>query len=153
MPTREGQLAVQPLAATNATLLATLSGWARPGAVAGRRIVYTLAPDLACEMFDHSVAPEVLLAAVRAVDPAIGPRAAAAVEPQLRAWHAAYGRSRIETGWTVIEAQDEAALVEALATVPDLNTRCRRLAPSIALVPPDDAPRLEAALTRRGYAV
>ncbi|MGZ3676885.1 MAG: hypothetical protein ACXVCO_21475, partial [Ktedonobacterales bacterium] len=74
-------------------------------------------------------------------------------EPQLRAWHSAYGRSRIETGWTLIEAQDEATLVEALATVPDLVTRCRRLAPSIALVPPDAAPTLEDALTRRGYAV
>lgn len=153
VPTREGHLAVQPLATTYADLLATLSGWARPNAVAGRRIVYTLAPDLACEMFDHGNAPDVLLASLRTADPAIGPRAAAAIEPQLRAWHAAYGRSRIEKGWTVIEAQDEASLVEALATVPDLNTRCRRLAPSIALVPPDDAPRLEAALTRRGYAV
>ncbi|HEX8036944.1 MAG TPA: hypothetical protein VF510_24010 [Ktedonobacterales bacterium] len=153
VPTREGQLAVQPLAATNLDLPATVGGWARPVAVAGRRIIYALAPDLACEMFDSGVAPDVLLAYLRAIDPVTGPRAAAAAQPQLRAWHTAYGRSRIETGWALIEAQDEATLVEALATVPDLVTRCRRLAPSIALVPPAAAPTLEAALARRGYAV
>ncbi|MGZ6283898.1 MAG: hypothetical protein ACXWQ5_11445 [Ktedonobacterales bacterium] len=153
VPTREGHLAVQPLAATNLDLLATVSGWARPSAIAGRRVIYALAPDLACEMFNCGVAPDVLLAYLRAIDSATGPRAAASIEPQLRAWHTAYGRSRIETGWTLIEAQDEATLVEALATVPDLVTRCRRLAPSIALVPADAAPTLEATLTRRGYAV
>lgn len=153
VPTREGHLAVQPLAATNPDLLATVGGWARPTAIAGRRVIYALAPDLACEMFNCGVAPDVLLVYLRAIDSATGPRAAASIEAQLQAWHTAYGRSCIEIGWTLIEAQDEATLVEALATVPDLVTRCRRLAPSIALVPSDAAPTLEATLTRRGYAV
>lgn len=153
VPTREGRIAVQPLAPPSANLFATLSNWARPHAVASKRIIYALAPDLACEMFDRGIAPDVLLTSLRAVDPVTGPRAAAAVEPQLRAWRAEYGKSRILAGWTLIEAQDEAALVEALATVPDLAARCHRIAPSIALIPPDDVPGLEAALARRGYAV
>ena len=153
VPTRERRLAVQPLAPASANLLATLSSWARPHAVASRRIIYALAPDLACEMFDRGIMADVLLTCLRAVDPVTGPRAASAVEPQLRAWRAAYGHSRIQTGWALIEAQDEAALVEALATLPDLAARCRRIAPSIALVPPGDVPGLESALAHRGYAV
>lgn len=150
LPTREGALAVQPLAAGPA-LLDALDGWAQVAAVAGGRLVYALSAERACAAFDRDLSPEPLLALLRTLDARHGTRTAAALAPRLEAWHAEYGASRIERGWALIEARDEPALVEALAALPALATRCRRLAPAVALIPRADAPALAAALAKRGY--
>jgi hypothetical protein len=145
--TREGSLAVQPMAATPG-LLDALAVWARPTAIASGRLVYTLAPDLACAALDGGIAPDALLERLRNAD---GGRAAEAVAPRLRRWQAEYGKTRIESGWALLEAESEAALAEALAYVPALAAHCRRIAPALALVPVGEAAALAAALGRRGY--
>lgn len=145
--TREGALAAQPMAAAP-DLLDALAVWARPTTIAGGRLVYTLAPDLACAALDGGIAPDALLAKLRNAD---GGRAAAAVAPRLRRWQAEHGKTRIESGWALLEAESEAALAEALAYVPALAARCRRIAPTLALVPAGEAAALTAALGRRGY--
>ncbi|HEU5440698.1 MAG TPA: hypothetical protein VFU88_15535 [Ktedonobacterales bacterium] len=150
LPTREGALAVQPLAAGPA-LLDALDGWAHVTALAGGRLVYAPSAGLACVAFDRDLSPEPLLAQLRALDARHGTRTAAALAPRLEAWRAEYGASRIERGWALLEARDEPALVEALAVLPALSERCRRLAPAIALIPLADAPALGAALAKRGY--
>lgn len=150
LPTREGTLAVQPLAA-GAALLDTLDGWAHVAAVAGGRLVYALSAERACVAFDRDFSPEPLLAQLRTLDARHDTRTATALAPRLEAWRAEYGASRIERGWTLLEARDEPTLVEALAVLPALSERCRRLAPAVALIPQADAPALAAALAKRGY--
>lgn len=145
--TREGALAVQPMAAAP-DLLDALAVWARPAAIAGGRLVYTLAPDLACAALDGGIAPDALLAKLRNAD---GGRAAAAVAPRLHRWQTEYGKTRIESGWALLEAESEAALAEALAYVPALAAHCQRIAPTLALVPAGEVAALAAALGRRGY--
>ena len=145
--TREGALAAQPMAAAP-DLLDALAVWARPTAIAGGRLVYALAPDLACAALDGGIGPDALLGRLRDAD---GGRAAMAVEPRLRRWQAEYGRTRIESGWALLEAESEAALAEALAYVPALAAGCRRIAPALALVPAGEVAALAAALGRRGY--
>lgn len=148
--TRDTSLAVHPLAA-GATLLDVLSQWARVAEIAGGRLVYALDADLACAAFDRGTTPGALLAALDAVPTAA--RAATAIRAHLTAWRARYGSSRIETGWTLIEARDEATLAEALAQTPDIAARARRLDATLALVPSADAPALRAALAKRGYSL
>jgi len=148
LPLREGSLTVQPLAA-GAQVLDALALWATPTAVSGRRLVYTLAADRACAAFDRNLAPDTLPALLRPLHS----RAAEGVAARLNQWHAAWGKTRILTGYTLLEASDEATLVEALAAAPDLAARCRRLSPTLALVPPTDAAILRTLLARRGYAV
>ncbi len=145
--TREGALAVQPMAAAP-DLLESLAVWARPAAIAGGRLVYTLAPDLACAALDGGIAPDALLERLWNAD---GGRAASAVVPRLRRWQAEYGKTRIESGWALLEAESEAALAEALAYMPALAAHCRRIAPTLALVPAGEVAALTAALGRRGY--
>lgn len=152
LATREGALAVQPLAAA-AGLLWALAHWARPTSVAGGRLIVTPSPDLACAAFDRDVKPDDLLARLRALEVPGGPRAAEALAQPLAAWRAAYGQTRIEAGWALLEARDAPALVEALAAVPDVAARCRRLGETFALVPAGDLPALQKALTRRSYHV
>lgn len=148
LPLREGALTVQPLAA-GAQLLDALALWATPTAVSGRRLVYTLAADRACAAFDRNLAPDALPALLRPLHS----RAAEGVAARLSQWHAEWGRTRILTGYTLLEASDEATLVEALAAAPDLAARCRRLSPTLALAPPADAAILRTLLAKRGYAV
>ena len=148
LPLREGALSVQPLAA-GAQLLDALALWATPTAVSGRRLIYTFATDRACAAFDRDLAPDALLALLRPLHR----RAAEGVAARLNQWRADWGRTRILTGYTLVEASDEATLVEALATAPDLVARCRRLGPTLALAPPEDAAILRTLLARRGYAV
>lgn len=149
---REGTLAVHPLAA-GAELLDAIEMWARPEAVAGGRLVYRLAADRACAALDAGAAPDVLLARLAALDTRHGTHVAPGARARLEAWRAAYGASRIEAGWTLIEARDAAVLAEALAAAPQIAARCRQIAPAVALVPDDDAPALRAALARRGFQV
>jgi hypothetical protein len=68
-------------------------------------------------------------------------------------WREQWGHTRILAGYTLLEASDEATLVEALAAAPELAARCRRLGPTLALAPPADAAILRTLLARRGYAV
>ncbi|WIG59544.1 MAG: hypothetical protein OJF49_002291 [Ktedonobacterales bacterium] len=146
---RDGALAAAPLA-LGAETLDALEMWARPAAVAGGRLIYRLAPDLACAAFDAGVSADAVIARILRAG---GERAATAIETGLRAWQEAYGQSHLYAGWLLIEAHDDVALAEALAAVPELAARCQRLAPALALAPPDAAAALEAALARRGYAV
>ncbi|HET9980133.1 MAG TPA: hypothetical protein VFQ32_06805 [Ktedonobacterales bacterium] len=148
LPLREGSLTVQPLAG-GAQLLAALALWATPTAVSGRRLVYTLSADRACAAFDRNLAPDALPALLRPLHS----RAAEGVAARLSQWHTEWGKTRILTGYTLVEASDEATLVEALAAAPDLAARCRRLSPTLALAPPADAAILRTLLARRGYAV
>jgi hypothetical protein len=150
--TRSGALAVHPLAA-GAELLDALAEWARPTAIAGGRLICTLAADLACAAWDRGTTADALLAHLRRVDAASGTRVAPVVEQRLVGWHLSYGLTRIEEGWTLLEAQDEAALVEALAHVPEVAAHARRLGPALALVASADAGALVAALTKRGYSL
>jgi hypothetical protein len=145
---REGALAVQPLAAENA-LLDALTLWASPTAVSGKRLIYTLSPDRACAAFDQQRSPAPLVAMLRPLQS----RAAEGVASQLKQWQAEWGRTRLTTGFTLLEASDEAALVEALAAAPDIAARCRRITPTLALAHPSDAELLRTLLARRGYTV
>ena len=148
LPLREGALAVQPLAAENA-LLDALTLWASPTAVSGKRLIYTLSPDRACAAFDQQRSPAPLVAMLRPLQS----RAAEGVASQLNQWQAGWGRTRLTTGFTLLEASDEAALVEALAAAPDIAARCRRITPTLALAHPSDAELLRTLLARRGYTV
>ena len=148
LPLREGALTVQPLSA-DAQLLDALALWATPTAVNGRRLVYTLSADRACAAFDRGLAPDALPALLRSLHG----RAAEGVATRLNMWREQWGRTRILTGYTLLEASDEATLVEALAAAPELAARCRRLGPTLALAPPADAAILRTLLARRGYAV
>jgi hypothetical protein len=150
LPTREGTLAVQPLAA-DATLLGALGQWARPTSIAGGRLIFTLSADLACAAFDRGAQPDDLLARLHALEPPGGPRTAEALAPRLAEWRVAYGQTRIEAGWALLEARDAPALAEALAAAPDIAARCRRLDDTFVLVPPGDLAALQRALARRGY--
>ncbi|MBF6591720.1 MAG: hypothetical protein IVW57_14520, partial [Ktedonobacterales bacterium] len=150
LPMREGALAVEPLAA-GAALLDALAEWARPTGVAGGRLIYSLAPDLAVAAFDRGARPDALLARLRALDERAAERAADLLAARLAEWRARYGRTRIADGMTLVEAADEAALIEALALAPALAARCHRLGPALALLSPDDAEALRRLLTRRGY--
>lgn len=148
LPLREGTLAVQPLAAA-ANLLDALAFWANPTAISGKRLVYSLSADRACAAFDQQLSPGSLPAIVRPLHS----RAADTIANQLNQWHAEWGRTHITTGFTLLEANDEATLVEALAAVPDIATRCRRIGPTLALALPEDTDILRRLLARRGYAV
>lgn len=148
LPLREGTLAVQPLAA-EAALLDALALWATPTAVSGKRLVYSLSSDRACVAFDRHLPPTSLPALLRPLNS----RAAEIVASRLNQWHAQWGQTRITTGYTLLEASDEATLLEALAAAPDIAPRCQRIGPALALVPPDDAEALRMLLARRGYAV
>lgn len=150
LPTREGTLAVQPLA-TDAALLGALGHWARPTSIAGGRLIFTFSADLACAAFDHGAHPDDLLARLRALETSGGPRSADALAPRLAEWREAYGQTRIETAWALLEARDAPALAEALAAAPDIAARCRHLGDTFALVPPSDLAALQKALARRGY--
>ncbi|HEY7093685.1 MAG TPA: hypothetical protein VH393_10920 [Ktedonobacterales bacterium] len=146
LPLRAGALAVQPLAAGTA-LLDTLALWASPTAVSGKRLIYTLSSDRACAAFDQRLLPAPLIAVLRPLHS----RAAESVASQLNQWQAEWGRTRLTTGFTLLEASDEAALVEALAAAPDIAARCRRITPTLALAHPGDAEVLRTLLARRGY--
>lgn len=148
LPLREGSLAVQPLAA-GASLLDALALWAVPTGVSGRRLIYSLSADRACAAFDQHLAPTVLPGMLRPYHS----RAAESVASQLERWYADWGRTRITTGFTLVEATDEATLVEALAAAPDIATRCRRIGPALALAQPADAAILREILGRQDYAV
>jgi len=148
LPLREGTLAVQPLAAA-ANLLDALALWANPTAISGKRLVYTLSPDRACAAFDQQLSPGSLPAIVRPLHS----RAADNIASQLNQWHAEWGHTRITAGFTLLEANDEATLVEALAAAPDIAARCRRIGPALALALPEDTAILRTLLARRGYAV
>ncbi|HEX5440186.1 MAG TPA: hypothetical protein VFW76_04840, partial [Ktedonobacterales bacterium] len=131
LPLREGALAVQPLAAGTA-LLDALALWATPTAVSGKRLIYTLSADRACAAFDQSLSPASLVAVLRPLHS----RAADSVTSQLNQWQGEWGRTRLTTGFTLLEASDEAALVEALAAAPDIAARCRHITPTLALAHP-----------------
>lgn len=146
--TREHGLALQPLAAGD--LLGTVERWADVSAVAGGRLVYTLSHERAAAAFDAGMSYEGLLRSLCKSEGG-GKRIADAVEARLATWRAAYGSTRVTRGGTLIEAQDEAALTEALAYAPEIAARCRRLAPALALATPADGAALRDILKRRGY--
>ncbi|MGE5333490.1 MAG: hypothetical protein ACM3N4_02215 [Nitrososphaerota archaeon] len=148
LPLREGSLAVQPLSA-EANVLDALSLWAAPTMVSGGRLVYALAPDRVCAAFDHHLLPETLVGILRPLHN----RAAESVAARLNEWHARWGRTRLISGYTLVEASDEVTLVEALSAAPEVAARCQRIGDGLALASPDDAATLRALLARRGYAV
>ncbi len=148
LPLREGVLAVQPLAA-GITLLDALALWANPTAVNGKRLIYTLSSDRACAAFDQQLSPASLIAMLRPLHS----RAAENIASQLTQWQAEWGHTRITTGFTLLEANDEATLVEALSAAPDIAARCRRIGPTLALAHPSDAEILRTLLARRGFTV
>ncbi|MEO7001991.1 MAG: hypothetical protein ABI068_09200 [Ktedonobacterales bacterium] len=156
LPTHDGALAVQPLAAGE-PLLTALDRWARPTNIAGGRLIYTFTPELACAAFDQGAQLNELLATMRAVNAdtrtggRIPDRAIQMVGERLAAWRAAYGQARIETGLALLEARDEATLVEALAFAPEIAARCRHIALGVVLIPPADLAALGAILAAKGY--
>jgi len=139
---------VQPLAAGTA-LLDALTLWASPTAVSGKRLIYMLSSDRASAAFDQQRSPASLVDKLRPLHS----RAAESVASQLNQWRAEWGHTRITTGFTLVEASDEAALMEALAAAPDIAARCRRVTPTLALAHPNDAELLRTLLARRGYNV
>lgn len=146
--TRDAMLAVQPLAA-GSHVLETLERWARVTEIAGGRLIYTPDADRACAALDQGATPDALFTALCALPNAL--RAATAVRERLSAWQTRYGMSRIESGWALVEAGDEAILAEALAQVPEIAARSRPIGPTLALVPQADVPALREALARRGF--
>ncbi len=145
--TGEGALAAHPLAAS-ASQLNALSVWARVTSIAGGRLIYTLSADLACAAFDRGQTPADAVASVQATG-----RVAERMLAQLQRWRARYGDARIEAGWALLEARDEAALREALAYAPAIAARARLLAPTLALVHPTDLAAFRAILARKSYIV
>ncbi len=152
LPTRSGDIAVQPLRAGPA-LLEALDRWMRISGIAGGRLLYALDADLTAAALDRGAVVDELPARLRVADPQTGGRVGDLVARRLGEWQAAYGASRIMEGWALLETRDEATLLEALAFVPELAARCRRLDARHVLVPPADLAALQAALARRGFTV
>lgn len=148
--TRDHALAANPLSA-GADLLAALAQWARPTSVVGGRLLYTLAPDLASAAFDHGLEPDALGERLRAVEPHAGARVAEQVVARLDGWRLQYGRARLSERVALLEARDEPTLAEALAYVPAISARTRRIGPAVALLAPGDLADLRALLARKGY--
>lgn len=150
LPTREGGVAVQPLAA-GYVLLSTLARWADVREVAGGRLVYSLSVDRACAAFDHSEDAEALPRALQAAGVPGDARVIAGVRERLAGWLATYGKTRITTNVTLIEARDEAALREALSYAPQVSDHARHLGEGLAVIANAQTPALREALNRRGY--
>ncbi|HEY7849331.1 MAG TPA: hypothetical protein VIC27_04655, partial [Ktedonobacterales bacterium] len=146
-PTREGALAVQPLAAP-ASLLDLLARWAQLPTLAGGRLIYSFTADQACANFDLGLRPEDALATLRSLGLA---RAAQTLAPRMEGWRAGYGDARLSAGMTLVEGRDEATLREALAALPGLATRARWLSASQVTLAPADGVALREALARRGW--
>lgn len=151
-PSRGGALAIHPLAA-GPGLLDALAPWAQVSGVMGGRLVVQLSADLACRSLDAGRDPSGALTCLRALDTRDHTHAAPMVEQALAAWRARYGATRIESGWALLEADDEPALQETLRAVPGLADRCRVVATTAALVPAADLEALRATLNRRGFVV
>jgi hypothetical protein len=145
--TREGALAVQPLAAPPA-LLAMLEQWAEVTALAGGRLLYTFTAARALARFDAGLKPEQALAPLRAAGLI---RAAQTLAPRLEGWRQGYGDARLTSGLTIVEGRDEATLREALAAVPEIAARARRLDPAVVALNHADAETLRAALAKKGW--
>ena len=152
LPTRDGGLAVQPLAAGYG-LLSTLARWADVREVAGGRLVCALSANRACAAFDHGEDTEALPRALQAVGRPHDTRVVTAVRSRLAGWRAAYGKTRITTNVALIEARDEAALREALSYAPQVGGHARHLGEGLAVVARAETPALREALNRRGYHV
>jgi hypothetical protein len=148
--TRDQALAANPLSA-GADLLDALAQWARPISVVGGRLLYTLAPDLACAAFDHGLKPEALGERLRAADPNAGARVAEQVMARLSAWRLKYGRTRVFERVALLEARDEPTLAEALTYAPGTAARARRIGTAVALLASGDLAELRALLARKGY--
>lgn len=151
--TRAHEIAVQPFA-TGAAALDALDLCAEPRAVAAARLLYAPSPDSACLAFDRGLSPKALLAPLRAAEgsqPTGESRGLRILAERLEEWYAAYGAARITRGMALLEAADEAALAEALAYVPSVAARARRLSPTLALVPTDALDALRDRLAHRGY--
>jgi hypothetical protein len=152
LPTREGALAVQPLAAGPA-LLDALAPWADVAGVAGGRLILRPSPDRICRALDAGLDPAAALTQLRALDTRDHTQAAAALGAALDGCRARYGHARITSGQTLLEADDAATLQEALAAAPAVAARTCLLAPHLALAAAADHAELEAALNRRGFVV
>lgn len=152
LPARGGTLALQPLA-TGAGALDALAPWTEVSGVAGGRLMVRPADDRAARELDLGHSPDAALACLRALDAHDGTHAAGVFESVARAWRERYGEARIESGLVPLEAADEAALREALATAPSVAARCRVVTPTLALVPAGDVEPLRHALNRRGFVV
>jgi hypothetical protein len=150
--TRDGALAVQPLAAGPA-LLDVLSAWTDVTGVAGGRLIVRPARDRICRGLDAGLEPSAALAHLRDLDARDHTQAAAVLAKALDDVRAGYGHARLTRGAMLLEADDEATLREALAAAPVAAARARLLAPTAALVPPADHAALERALNRRGFVV
>jgi hypothetical protein len=145
--TREGALATQPLVAPP-PLLDALDQWAEVTGLAGGRLLYSFTPARALARFDEGLAPERALAPLRAAGLT---RAAQALAPRLEGWRAGYGDARLTSGMAIIEGRDEATLREALAAVPGLAARVRRIGPAVVALSHADAHVLRAALAKKGW--
>ncbi len=145
--TKEGALAVQPLAATPA-LLGALEQWAEVTSLAGGRLLYTFTPARALARFDEGLTPERALTPLRAAGLV---RAAQTLAPRLEGWRQGYGDARLTGGLAIVEGRDEATLLEALAAAPGIAARVRRLGPAVVALSPADAETLRAALAKKGW--
>jgi hypothetical protein len=150
--TRQRRLAVSPITA-GAPLLEALGTWARPVGIAGGRVIYAFDARLAVAAFDQREIPAELLSLLARDLTTAGRRTLSLVEAQLAEWQAAYGRTSITSGWTLLEARDEATLCEALARFPDTGALLRRLSPTHALVAPELSGALETELRKLGIPV
>lgn len=145
--TKEGALAVQPLAAPPA-VIAALDQWAEVTSLAGGRLLYTFTPARALARFDEGLTADRALAPLRAAGLA---RVAQAIEPRLAGWRQGYGDAKLTAGLVIIEGRDEATLREALAAIPGLAARARRIGPAVVALTPADAGILRAALAKKGW--
>jgi hypothetical protein len=145
--TRDGALAVQPLAATS-ILLDALDQWAEVTGLAGGRLLYTFTASRALARFDEGSAPERALAPLRAAGLV---RVAQTLAPRLEGWRQGYGDARLTGGLAIVEGRDEATLREALAAPPGIAARARRLGPAVVALSHADAETLRAALARKGW--
>lgn len=152
LPTRDGGLAAQPLAAGYG-LLTALTRWAGVREVAGGRLVFALSADRACAAFDAGEEVEALPRALVAAGVPGDARVVTAVRSRLAGWRAQYGKTRITTSAVVVEARDEAALREALGYAAGVDDHARHLGAGLAVIADADVVALRETLNRRGYHV
>jgi hypothetical protein len=145
-------LSVQPLALVP-TGAAPLDAWAVVTGVRGGRLMWRLSADSFCAHLDAQRRSSELVNWLRLIDARDGTHAATHVAALFDRWQRQYGASRIEHEVIIVDAQDDLALHEALAAVPELAADARILAPGVAALPRRHVERLEQALAARGYLV
>ena len=144
--TKEGALAVQPLAAPPA-LLDALEQWAEVTSLAGGRLLYTFAAR-ALARYDEGMEPERALTPLRAAGLV---RAAQTLAPRLESWRQGYGDARLTGGLASRRARRGHAARGAGGGAGDSGPRTPPWPAAVMALSHADAETLRAALAKKGW--